>query len=373
MFIGGQLFHADNNSTMWVSQFSNGEFQPRTAVDLFGLTDIEWNISQLGGMFFDYEQGRVYYTIQGDPRLLARAFTPDGPYFGNDEFVADQQSDIPWADISGMDVIDGFLYFTRNDGSLFRAAIDGANVIAGTTEEISGPAIDGRIWDNTVLAFLSGGNPVGEAINIAEIEFRSSGSQAVGRFRTFEIPVAPGEPVVVRLAWDNNDARLNLFVRDANGALVASDSSADGSPKWVIAPAGEGGTYTVSVLIAEGSAQYDIQVNPEEAPPEPLADFEFRSSGDSVNGRFQSFRVDVVAGELVEALVSWDDPAAEVRVFLRDENGAQVDRNSDGIGSASVSGVAQSSGQWSVAVSIITAAGTVNYDVLANTRLENAN
>jgi len=80
-----------------------------------------------------------------------------------------------------------------------------------------------------------------------------------------------------------------------------------------------------------------------------------------------------VAGELVEALVSWDDPAAEVRVFLRDENGAQVDRNSDGIGSASVSAVAQSSGRWSVAVSIITAAGTVNYDVLANTDLANAN
>jgi len=374
MFIGGQLFHADVNGTMWMSQLTDGEFDPRAEVDLFGLTNTEWEISQLGGMFFDYEQGRVYYTRQGDSRLLARAFTPDGPYFGNQEFVAEQQSDILWGDISGMDVIDGSLYFTRfNDSSLFRAAIDGANVTSGTTVEISGPAIDGRIWNNSVLAFLSEGTLVGEADREAQFEFRSSGSQAVGRFRTFEYSVEPGEPVVVRLAWDNPDARLNLFVRDANGVLVASDSTAAASPKWVTAPSGEGGIYTVSVLIAEGSSPYTIQVNPEDEPPESLADFEFRSAGDSVNDRFQSFNVDVVTGELVDVLVTWDDPAAEVSVFLRDENGIQVDRNTDGNGSATVSAVAQTSGRWSVAVSIRTAAGTVNYDILVNTDLVNAN
>jgi len=60
----------------------------------------------------------------------------------------------------------------------------------------------------------------------------------------------------------------------------------------------------------------------------------------------------------------WDDPNADVRVFLRDENGTQVDRDINGL-PATLSAVAQSSGRWSVGVSI--RSGTVNYDVLVDT------
>jgi hypothetical protein len=106
-------------------------------------------------------------------------------------------------------------------------------------------------------------------------------------------------------------------------------------------------------------------VNPNEAPPAPLADFEFTSSGSADSGSWQIFSFDVIAGELVEAQITWDDPAADVRVFLRNENNNSVDRDTDGGVPATLSTVATTSGTWSVGVKI--KSGTVNYDVLVDT------
>lgn len=373
IFVDGQLFHADTNGKLWQSRWINGVFEPREPVDLFGMTSTEWDISRVSGMFYEYQQGRVYYTLQGDSRLFWRAFTPSGPYFGNDDFIAEGQGDIPWRDISGMDVIDGHLYFGLTDGSLNRAEIDGALPITGTTEQVSGPGVDARIWGGSLLAFLSEDAQEPDADLGAEVEFESSGSQTSRRFSRFNFQVEPDEPFTLRLVWPDTNAMLRLFVRDANNQLVASDTSSAGSPKYLTIPAGDGGTYTASVLIFEGSTSYSLQVNPIEAPPpppppEPLADFEFSSGGSSLAGRWQVFNFDVEAGELVEAQAIWEDLSADVRVFLRDENNQQIAKKLDGNGSATLSAVAQSSGQWSVGVSINS--GSTNYDVLVDTSID---
>lgn len=364
VFVGGTLFYGDSSSRIWRSTFADGAFQPSSQVDLFGLTDSQWEIDQIGGMFFDYEQGRLYYSKRNDTRLFYRAFTPASPYFGNDRYVAEVQGDIPWRSVRGMDVIDGNLYFALTNGSLYRAQIQGADVIPGTISRIGGPDIDGRNWDSDrdLLAFLSQGTAIGASS--AQLEFESSGSDTFKRFQKFEFPVTAGEEVVIRLQWDDPDADLALFVRDANNSRVAFDNTTAGSPKWLTVPAGAGGTYTASVLIRDGSTPFTLQVNPTEAPPVPNADFEFASSGSDTNGRWQTFRFDVNAGETVDAEVIWDDPAADVRVFLRDENNTPVDRDTDGL-PATLSAVAGTSGRWTIGVLI--RSGTVNYDVLVNT------
>ena len=369
VFIGGRLFHADSSGNIWMSVLDDGgTFLDRTPVDLFGLTDAQWNIDQIGGMFFDYEWGRIYYTVRNDSRLFWRAFTPAGPYFGNDEFIADDQGDVPWGEVSAMDVVDGFLYFALSDDRLYRSQIEGTAVITGTTVQISGPGIDDLTWDNDLFAFLSDGMIIDTSARTAQFEFESSGSESFRRFQKFEFPIEAGEPVVIRLQWDNPNADVALFVRDANDELVASDNSTAGSPKWVTAPAGVGGTYTAAVLIREDSTPYTLQVNPKEGPPpppEPRADFDFTASGTDTDGRWQVFRFEVNAGELVQAEITWDDPAADVSVFLRDESVSQVDRNNDGVSSATVSAIAENSGTWSIGVLITD--GAINYDVLVNT------
>ncbi len=363
VFVGGRLFHADSLGRMWSSVLANGVFQNRTEVDLFGMTDTQWNIDQIGGMFFDYEQGRIYYTIQNDSQLYYRAFTPASPYFGNYRYVADDQGDIAWGDVRGMDVVDGNLYFVRTDNNLYRANILGAAVTTGTTTLVSGPGIDGRSWNSGLFAFLSDGMDVNESV--AQFEFESSGSSTVNRFQRFTFPVVAGEETQLRLQWDDPTADLALFVRDANNLAVASEVTAAGSPKWLTVPAGVGGTYTASVLIREGSTPFNLRVNPTEAPPAPLADFEFASSGTATTGSWQVFSFDVNAGDLVEGDVIWNDPSADVRIFLRDENGTPITNDTDGGLPAMVSAVAETSGTWSIGVRIIS--GNIDYDVLVNT------
>lgn len=216
------------------------------------------------------------------------------------------------------------------------------------------------------MAFFSEGTLL-QPNNEAQFDFESAGSSAFKSFKTFEFPVASGEPVNVRLKWDDPEAQLNVFLRDADGQPVDSDNDQSDSPqKWLSAPAGEGGIYTVAVKIQEGSTAYSVSVNPTEQPPASLADFEFSATGSETEGRWQIFKFDVEAGELVEAHVVWNDPNAEVRLFLRDESNTSVDRDVDIVGSAgTLSTVAQTSGRWSIGVRI--QAGTIDYDILVNT------
>lgn len=185
-------------------------------------------------------------------------------------------------------------------------------------------------------------------------------SSGDGRFRRFEFFVPAGQETQLSLEWANPAAELRLFVLDPNDVSVASDITPTGSPKTLTVPAGVGGTYTASVLVADGSSAYTLRVNPESLP----ADFSFSSSGSPDVGRWQTFAFDVRAGDQVDALVRWGNPSADVRVFLRDETNAQVTRNSDGSTSAAVSAIAANSGRWSVGVSVVS--GTVDYDVSVN-------
>ena len=196
VFVGGALYHADSSSRIWKSIYQDGTFQPRTLVNLYGLTSSQWDINDIGGMFFDYEFSRIYYTLRYDSRLFYRAFTPASPYFGNDTYVADVQGDIAWSSVRGMDVVDGHLYYALTDGNLYRSEIQGAAVISGTSVAVSGPAIDGRNWDGDrdLLAFLSDGMAIGASD--AQFEFESSGSDSVNSFQQFNFPVAAGEEVI---------------------------------------------------------------------------------------------------------------------------------------------------------------------------------
>lgn len=364
MFLDGKLFHADDDGDMWMSTlFEDNTFGNRVQVDLLGLTDDEWELDELGGMFFDHQQSRVYYTIDGESRLYYRAFTPDGPIFGDFEYEAEDQGDILWSDVRGMDVIDGHLYFGRGDGRLYRSDINGSSPVSGTTLAVSGPGIDENDWDNRFLTFASEG-AMPPPLAGAQFEFEAVGSSENRSFRTFEFPVVEGEPVNVRLTWDDPSAQLNVFLRDENGVLVDADNNPSGSAnKWLFAPAGSGGLYTVAVKILEGGTAYTVSINPfDEQPP---AGAMFIGSGSETSGQWQVFDFDVAAGDLVEAEVSWDNPDATLRVFLRDETNSQVDRDTDESGSPeNVSAIAPTAGVWTVGVRIT--GGTVAYDVAVN-------
>lgn len=365
MVVGGQFYRADSTGNMWVSSFSNGAIGAPSQADMRGLTSNEWQLSGLGGMFFDDTFSRVYYTKQGDNQLFYRYFTPDAAFFGEKEYIADQQGDIAWSSVSGMDVIGGFLYFGLTDGNLYRSAINGAAVVSGTTEVLSGPAIDGNNWNNRLIAFSSGSMEppaTGE-----EFRFSSSGSNTEGRWQVFKFDVNAGEQVTAGVNWTDPNAEVRVFLRDENQSLVDKDTNG-GSPASVamIAEtsvatiAKTSGEWSIAVQIRSGSTDYDIVVNTT-SEFVPGADFDFDSSGSATDGSWQVFKFDVTAGQQVDADVVWDDMMAEVKLYLRDESNNQVDRNTVGIGSGALSALAASSGRWSIAVKIVS--GSINYDI----------
>ena len=201
---------------------------------------------------------------------------------------------------------------------------------------------------------------------LADFEFSSSGSPDDGRFQSFRFDVNAGELVVARITWDDPNAGVRVFLRDENNTQIERDIDGSGSA-FLSAVAESSGRWSVAVQVNSGDVNYDVLVDTttDFVLPEPLADFEFSSSGSPDDGRFQTFPFDVNAGELVEARITWDDPNADVRVFLRDENNTQIERITDGSGSAMLSTVAQTSGRWSVAVQVNS--GNVNYNVLVDT------
>ncbi len=361
MFVGGQLYRADSNGTLWVSSLDqNGLFGAQSPADMRGLGNAQWQLSNLGGMFFDHGFSRVYYTKQGDSRLFYRYFTPDNQFFGEKEYIAEQQGDIAWGSVSGMDVIDGFLHFALVDGNLYRANIDGAAVVSGTTQLISGPGIDGRSWDNTLLTFSTETAAPPPATG-EEFRFSSTGSSTEGRWQVFNFNVNAGEQVNAVVNWVNPDADVRVFLRDQDNNSIVRYSNA--SPARLPTVAETSGLWSVAVLVRDGSTDYDLVINTT-SDVEPGASFEFNSNGSDTTGRWQVFKFDVMAGDQVSADVLWDDPMAEVSLYLRDENNNQVDRNTVGIGSGTLSASALSSGRWSVAVRIVS--GSVNYSISAN-------
>jgi hypothetical protein len=95
------------------------------------------------GMFFD--DGRIYYTVQGDPRLYYRYFTEESRVVGANLFVASASGPVDWRNVRGMTMANDVLYYALSDGTLNRIAwVNGAP--SGSPTVIGGPAIDGYNW-----------------------------------------------------------------------------------------------------------------------------------------------------------------------------------------------------------------------------------
>jgi hypothetical protein len=95
--------------------------------------------------------GQVLYANQGDAILHARGFgVENGLVAGLTEDVSGPLIDgMDWTDVRGLVVIDGVLYHSHADGTLRRTDMSGAHLLAATTQVVSGPAIDGINWSKT--------------------------------------------------------------------------------------------------------------------------------------------------------------------------------------------------------------------------------
>ncbi len=106
------------------------------------------HLADATGMFF--EEGFLYYSVAGEPRLYARGFTPESQIVGAPLLVASRGDHVDWAKVRGMTMADGTIYFALADGTLNEVAWSGdpfgAGHPTGAVTTIGGPGVDGVDW-----------------------------------------------------------------------------------------------------------------------------------------------------------------------------------------------------------------------------------
>ena len=146
----GNLYSGSSNGNFHVRSFDGTSVGPVQQVNLNGLTDFP--VQKLTGLF--YANGRIYYTVSGDPKMYFRYFTSESGIIGSDHWaVGPLTPSVDWSSVRGMTLANGKLYFARTDGNLYSIGFDGSTPIGGT-EALVSPASDGYDWaSNGLFAF----------------------------------------------------------------------------------------------------------------------------------------------------------------------------------------------------------------------------
>jgi hypothetical protein len=151
----GRLFAGWSDNNLNVRSFDGSTVGAAGNLNLFGLnggaTGANFPVSSVTGMFFDPALGRLYYTVNGDNRLLWRGFEFESGIVGAEVFVAAAGG---FGSVRGMTMADGNLYLANAAGTLSRIAFSGG-VPQGAATPISGPAIDGIDWASQGLFVLA--------------------------------------------------------------------------------------------------------------------------------------------------------------------------------------------------------------------------
>ncbi|MEP7330552.1 MAG: hypothetical protein ABI692_00545 [Terracoccus sp.] len=167
--VGNKVFYALTDGYLYSRTLTGGVWG--TAVQINPYHDPVWATvsNHLGGTFdgnlptiygqipsltgMVYSNGRLYYTLSGDPTLRWRWFSPDSGIVDERTFTV--TSSVDFRSTRGLLIAGSNLYYSAtNDSSLYRVAWNGSSVVGASTR-ISGPSLDGVSWANRSLFLLS--------------------------------------------------------------------------------------------------------------------------------------------------------------------------------------------------------------------------
>ena len=167
-------------------------------------------------MFFD--EGRIYFTRSDDDRLFYRYFTPQSGVVGAQRFVAaGSNADLDLARVRGMVVTPQHVYWADAAGQLRRQVWqrDGRHgrPVAGTTEVVSGPGVDGATWGGRALFLhqtFSGGPVAGQppATTTSYVASARGSANAAAHRVTVPAEVRVGDTLVLTLGVNRSDVTV---------------------------------------------------------------------------------------------------------------------------------------------------------------------
>jgi hypothetical protein len=207
------------------------------------------HLSNMTGMFFD--NGRLYYTVSGNPRLYYRYFTPESRVIGANLFVASTQV-VDWANVRGMTLASGNLYFALANGNLFRAPWNGT-APTGPVTQLGGPGMDGVNWASRGL-FVFDETVDGDAPAAPDAPTGvSTGFDSIQL--TWEATPDPSMPITYRIYRDGGASPVGSVVSSSTTTVSWTDTGL---------VSGSTHTYTVDAMDAAGNA------SPMSPPSDPI-------------------------------------------------------------------------------------------------------
>lgn len=153
--VDGRVYNGWSDGTFTWRPYNGRNFGTPRSINPLGLTDFSTELSNIGTMFFDSRQGRLYFTIAGGSGLYYRYFTPESNVVGAVRFTAPNSAGPDWSRVRGTFLVDELLYYRLDDGTLWSVQWS-SGPVPGTETVVSGPSVDGRDWSSQALFLFAG-------------------------------------------------------------------------------------------------------------------------------------------------------------------------------------------------------------------------
>jgi PKD repeat protein len=157
----GAVYLATSTGELQRRSFDGERIGAATDVNLNGLGNFSTEMQSMTGLF--YSNGRIYFTLSGQPNLYMRHFELDSGIVGAQQYtVAGPAGGMNWSSVRGMFLAGGKLYWASAAGNL--NALDWtetvrSGTVSGNSTAVSGPALDGANWAAKSLIATPGTPP----------------------------------------------------------------------------------------------------------------------------------------------------------------------------------------------------------------------
>ncbi|MGE0784281.1 MAG: hypothetical protein AB7S26_01235 [Sandaracinaceae bacterium] len=161
-----------------------------------------------------------------------------------------------------------------------------------------------------------------EGISVAHVRAETtsmtgSSTSSGSSWTTHSVVVTQPGTLTATLSWPDASANANLFVYDPTGAMLAFANGTTDNPEVVSADADMAGTYVVGVKCKTGRCDYTLDVTVEA----PTIETTFVGSMSASSGSWLVQPFELRDGEHVDVELRWDDPSADLNVFLYSPDG----------------------------------------------------
>lgn len=268
---GGILYTAHSDGTLRARSYDGTTLGAATDVDLLRMTSFADDLRRMNGAVYD--DGRLYYTVDGSSTLYMRYFSTESRIIGAVRFdvaTSGSSGSTSYRNVGGMVLAGPHVYYVdRSNGTLQRAGWGaGGRIDFGSRTTVSAANADGVSWTSSVLFARQGQVP-------NQPPTATVGSTCTGLRCTLTATASDPDGTVDGISWDlgggqtaSGPSVTHTFAQPGTYSVSATVTDDDGASTIAtravtVADADPTATFTAScqqgtcAVDADGSADAD--------------------------------------------------------------------------------------------------------------------